>query len=253
MPRYFLSLSYDGRYFNGWQVQKNTQDTVQQVLEQKLSLLLREKIAVTGCGRTDTGVNARNYIAHFDSETLGSHPLSHWIFKLNRILPESISADGLQKVRPDAHARYDAEERLYHYYLLLKKDPFRTRYAWLVHDAPDFALMNQGARVITKHSDFSAFSKSNTQNKTNICNIREAQWIKTGEHEWRFTIRADRFLRGMVRAIVGTLMDLGRNRISIDDVDAVIDSRDRRKAGSNAPAHGLFFEGVRYPKDIYLP
>jgi tRNA pseudouridine38-40 synthase len=252
MARYFLSLSYNGRYFNGWQIQKNTPHTVQQVMEEKLSMLLREKITMTGCGRTDTGVNGKNFIAHFDAGRIEEKPLSHWIFKLNTVLPEGIAVDRIWKVTADAHARFDAQERMYYYYLSLKKDPFRNQFSWLVNEQPDFKVMNAAADILLKHSDFLAFSKSNTQNKTSICHIKEARWLQSGTHEWRFSIRADRFLRGMVRAIVGTMMLAGKGKISLQEFEAIIVSRDRKYAGENAPAHALFFAGVKYPSSIFL-
>lgn len=253
MSRFFLTLSYNGSFFNGWQVQENTPNTVQQVLEEKLSMLLKEPVSLTGCGRTDTGVNARNFVAHFNSSCADLiSNRQHWIYKFNTVLPTAISIQNIQAVKETAHARYDALQRVYYYYLSRKKNPFRDPFTWYVYGDLDFDLMNQAAKVLYSYSDFSSFSKSNTQVKTNICKIAEAVWIPCGPDEWRFSIKADRFLRGMVRAIVGTLVMVGKNKITINDFKAIIEARDRKVAGNNAPANALFLSGIKYPKDIYL-
>lgn len=251
MARYFLTLSYNGAGFNGWQVQDNTPNTVQQVLEEKLSMLIGEKIAVTGCGRTDTNVHARNYVAHFDSLADLISQKKQWIYKFNTVLPASVAISDIAQVKGSAHARFDATERTYYYYLSRQKNPFRDSYTWYVYGEVDFELMNQAAQVLLEYSDFTSFSKLNTQTKTNICKITKARWIRSGEHEWRFSITADRFLRGMVRAIVGSLVMVGRNKINIDGFRKMIDARDRATAGNNAPAHALFLTGIKYPKSVY--
>lgn len=253
MSRFFLTLSYNGGSYNGWQVQENTPNTIQQVLEEKLSMLLKEQISLTGCGRTDTGVNARNFVAHFNSSC--SDLISnrnHWIYKFNTVLPPTISIQNIQAVKENAHARYDATQRVYYYYLSRKKNPFRDAFTWYVYGDLDFDLMNEAAKVLLSYSDFSSFSKSNTQVKTNQCKITEAVWAPCGPDEWRFTIKADRFLRGMVRAIVGTLVMVGKNKITIDDLKKIIEARDRKAAGNNAPANALFLSGIKYPKEIYI-
>jgi tRNA pseudouridine38-40 synthase len=253
MARFFLTLSYNGSDFNGWQVQENTTHTVQQVLEEKLSMLLKEKIAITGCGRTDTGVNARNFVAHFDSHCQDLiHNKKHWIYKFNTVLPQTVSVNDILKVNDKAHARFDAEQRVYYYYIHQKKNPFVENFSWYVYGELDFELMNKAALILKEYSDFTSFSKSNTQNKTNICKISRAVWQKTGKDEWRFTISADRFLRGMVRAIVGTLIMVGKNKISMAEFRNIIEQKNRAAAGQNAPAHALFLTGIKYPKDIYL-
>jgi tRNA pseudouridine38-40 synthase len=253
MARYFLMLAYNGKDFNGWQIQDNTSNTVEQVLEEKLSMILKEKIDLVGCGRTDTGVNAKNYVAHFDSNApdLIANKL-HWVYKFNTVLPPSIAVQDIRRVRDDAHARFDARERVYYYYLSQKKDPFRDPFCWYVYGDLDFDLMNRGAKLLLGQHDFTSFSKVNTQNKTNICTINKAQWQKSGPFEWRFTITADRFLRGMVRAVVGTLVMVGKNKIGLDDFTRIIKARDRRLAGNNAPANALFLTGIQYSKDIYI-
>lgn len=253
MARYFLKLSYKGGAFNGWQVQENTPNTVQQVLEEKMAMLLKEKMALTGCGRTDTGVNAKNYYAHFDAQLpdLLSNK-QQWIYKLNTVLPPDIAVHDIIPVIPTAHARFDATERQYYYYLSRQKNPFRSAYTWYVYGELDFELMNKAAQVLLEYQDFTSFSKLNTQNKTNNCSITKAIWQQTGEEEWRFTIRANRFLRGMVRAIAGTLVLVGKNKISLQDFRQIIESKNRALAGGNAPAHPLFLSGIRYPNTIFL-
>lgn len=252
MARFFLTLSYNGTQFNGWQVQENTPNTIQQVLEEKLSMLLKENIEITGCGRTDTGVNARDYIAHFDSHCADLiDNKNHWIYKFNTVLPPAISISNIRRVKDTAHARFSASQRTYYYYISRQKNPFRDQFSWYVYGELDFELMNKAANVLKEYRDFTSFSKLNTQNKTNFCQIFEARWLKSGETEWRFQITADRFLRGMVRAIVGTLVMVGKNKITIDDFKKIIEAKSRQAAGNNAPANALFLVGIRYPEDIY--
>lgn len=252
MARFFLTLSYNGADFNGWQIQDNTPTTVEQVMEEKLSMLLKETIDLVGCGRTDTGVHARNYVAHFDSHCtdLISNK-AHWIYKFNTVLPPSVSVQDIRKVKDSAHARFDATRRMYYYYLNQQKDPFRDAFSWYVYGELDFELMNRAAQLLLEYEDFTSFSKLNTQNKTNNCRISRAVWQKSGPKEWRFTISADRFLRGMVRAIVGTLVMVGKNKISIDDFRRIIEAKDRSKAGNNAPANALFLTGIHYPNELF--
>ena len=252
MARYFLTLSYNGSGFNGWQVQDNTTNTVEQVLEDKLSMLLKEKIDLIGCGRTDAGVNAKNYIAHFDSHCADLLTnKNHWIYKFNNVLPPSISIQDIQKVADDAHARFYATERVYYYYVNRQKDPFRDQFSYYVYGDLDFELMNKAASILLEYTDFTSFSKLHTQSKTNNCKVTEAIWHKSGINEWRFTIRADRFLRGMVRAIVGTLVMVGKNKITIHDFRKIIEAKDRKVAGNNVPANALFLAGIKYPKELF--
>jgi tRNA pseudouridine38-40 synthase len=252
MARYFLTLSYNGREYNGWQVQDNTPNTVEQVLEEKLSMLLKEDIDLIGCGRTDAGVHARNYVAHFDTNTadLISNK-AHWIYKFNTVLPAGIAVSDIRKVRESAHARFDATARMYYYFISRKKDPFRDEYTWYVYGDIDFEIMNKAAEQLLGKHDFTSFSKLHTQTKTNICTISKAVWQKYGEEEWRFTITADRFLRGMVRAIVGTLVMVGKSKMTINDFSNIIKAMDRQKAGNNAPANALFLTGIHYPETVY--
>jgi len=251
MARYFLTVSYNGREYNGWQVQDNTPNTVEQVLEEKLSMLLKEKVDLIGCGRTDAGVHAKNYIAHFDTNSVDLlENKAHWVYKFNTVLPPAIAITDIQVVRDSAHARFDATERMYYYFVSRKKDPFRDAYTWYVYGDIDFEVMNRAAELLLGKQDFTSFSKLHTQTKTNICTIKKAVWQKYGTDEWRFTIVADRFLRGMVRAIVGTLIQVGKNKLTIADFGQVIAARDRQKAGNNAPANALFLTGIRYPETI---
>ena len=253
MSRYFLTLSYNGTGFNGWQSQENTSNTVQQVLEEKLSMILQERIELLGCGRTDTGVNAKNYVAHFNSE--GAELVEnkkHWIYKFNTVLPAEISIQDIQPVKDDAHARFDATQRVYYYYIHQQKDPFITNFSWYVFGELDFELMNKAAALLLDYEDFTSFSKLNTQTKTNNCTITKAVWHKSNLHEWRFTISANRFLRGMVRAIVGTLILVGRYKLTLSDFKKIIEGKDRKLAGNNAPANALFLVGINYPKKIFI-
>ncbi len=252
MARFFLTLSYNGMDFNGWQIQENTANTVEQVLEEKLSMLLKEKIDLIGCGRTDAGVHAKNYVAHFDSHCADLITnKNHWIYKFNTILPPTIAVQDIQKVKDTSHARFEATQRVYYYYLNQHKNPFRDTFSWYVYGELDFELMNKAAATLLEYEDFTSFSKLNTQNKTNNCKITKATWQKNGEQEWRFTVSADRFLRGMVRAIVGTLVMVGKNKITISDFRKIIEAKDRRVAGNNAPANALFLVGIKYAKEIF--
>lgn len=252
MTRYFLTLSYDGSDFNGWQIQENTPNTVQQVLQEKLSMLFRENVSLTGCGRTDTGVNARNFVAHFDSRSPALEKEKvQLLYRINTVLPSSVAVHDLRTVKDNAHARFDAIQRVYHYHISRRKDPFRDRYTWFVYGDLDFDMMNLAASKLLQHSDFTSFSKHHTQTKSNICKVSRAEWTRSSPHEFRFTIVADRFLRGMVRSVVGTLVLAGRGKITLSEFDEIINARDRSAAGANAPPHALFLSGVRYPENIY--
>jgi tRNA pseudouridine38-40 synthase len=253
MPRYFLTLSYNGANYNGWQVQENTPNTIEQVLEEKISMILKEKIDLVGCGRTDTRVSAKNFVAHFDSKHKDLiENKKHWIYKFNTVLPPSIAVSDIQQVKEEAHARYDAQERVYFYFLHRKKNPFIEDKSWYLYGDLDFEKMNEAAQLLLEYKDFSCFSKAHTGNKTNFCKINKAVWQKVAEEEWRFTIKADRFLRGMVRAIVGSLVLVGKNKMSLKEFRKVIEGKERAAAGANSPAHALFLTGIKYPKEIYL-
>ena len=249
MARYFIYLSYDGAAYHGWQVQPNGV-TVQQCLEEALSILQREPVQVMGAGRTDAGVNAATMVAHADF----SAPVDtkHLVYKLNRILPPDIAVSDIRRVKDDAHARFDALSRTYHYRVITAKSPFARRYACRVQPDVDFELMNEAAAVLSEYTDFTSFSKLHTDVKTNNCRVMKAAWHKVGANEWLFEIEADRFLRNMVRAIVGTLLLVGRHKITIDGFRAIIEKKERGEAGDSAMGEALFLADVKYPEDIFL-
>jgi tRNA pseudouridine38-40 synthase len=252
MARYFIKIQYKGSNYNGWQIQENTPNTVQQVLEEKLSVILQETIEVIGCGRTDTGVHAKKYFAHFNSKTQNLVAnMEHWIYKFNSVLPDDISVDHIFKVKDEAHARFDASSRTYHYYLHQKKNPFIENFSWYLYGDIDFELMNLAAELLLHTEDFTSFSKLNTQTKTNVCKVSVAKWEQLRPNEWRFSITADRFLRNMVRAIVGTLLMVGRNKLTLDEFKKIIERKNRDEAGMSAPAHALFLTDIVYPGTIF--
>lgn len=241
--RYFITFSYDGTAYHGWQIQPHSV-TVQEELQKALSTLMRKPMEVVGAGRTDTGVHARKMIAHFDhDEVLDCHQL---VYKLNKLLPRDIAVQHVEPVADDMHARFSAKSRTYHYYVHLDKNPFLRSYSWQVYGNPDFELMNRAARVLMEYKDFTSFSKVNTDTKTNDCTITEAHWDRVGEDQWRFTVTANRFLRNMVRAIVGTLMEVGRGRMTIEQLRSVIEAKDRCRAGDSVPGNALFLVEVLY-------
>ncbi len=247
--RYFLYLGYNGKNYNGWQVQPNG-ITVQQRLEEALSLLLREPVSVTGAGRTDAGVHARLMVAHFDwREPLND--LAFWTHKLNRVLPSDIAIYEIRPVKPDAHARFDACARTYKYYVTHRKDPFNRELGYRVQMPLDYDRMNEACRILFDYIDFTSFSKLHTDVKTNNCRIYEAGWQQEGD-VWVFTIRADRFLRNMVRSIVGTLLEVGRGKMTLEGFRRVIEAKNRCSAGTSVPGQALFLCDVQYPPELFL-
>ncbi len=249
MARYFITFSYDGAAYHGWQVQPNAR-TVQQELEAAIATLLRENVPVVGAGRTDTGVNAAKMVAHFDYQK--EIDATQMVYKLNRILPNDIVVASVDRVRDDAHARFDALSRRYCYYVATVKNPFSRRYAYLVPFVLDYDAMNRAADILFEYTDFTSFSKLHTDVKTNNCKITYAQWSKVDDVHWVFEIEANRFLRNMVRAIVGTLLLVGRGKLSLEEFRAVIERKERCAAGDSAVAQALFLADVKYPNDIYL-
>lgn len=249
MARYFIYLSYDGAAYHGWQVQPNAV-TVQQMLEEALSTLQREPVQVVGAGRTDACVNASLMVAHVDFPAEVDVP--HLVYKLNRLLPPDIAVSTLRRVKDDAHARFDAVSRKYHYKVVTRKSPFLRRYACRVQSELDFALMNRAAEILYEYTDFTSFSKLHTDVKTNNCKVTKAVWREVGDGEWLFEIEADRFLRNMVRAIVGTLLQVGRGKLSLEGFRAVIENKARGEAGDSAVGEALFLVDVKYPNDIFL-
>ena len=249
MPRYFIYLSYDGCNYHGWQVQPNA-PTVQEKLESALSLLMRTPISVTGAGRTDTGVNASTMVAHADfSEEIDCKQIA---YRLNKILPPDIAIHYIRRVKDSAHARFDATSRRYRYYVSTAKNPFNRRYTCRLTGEIDFDAMNEAAAVLPEYTDFTSFSKLHTDTKTNNCKIAYARWSRLSADEWVFEIEADRFLRNMVRAIVGTLLMIGRSKIGKEQIREIIEKKLRSEAGDSAPAQALFLEEVKYPEDLFL-
>lgn len=251
--RYFIQLSYDGTGYHGWQVQPNGV-SVQEVLQKALSTLLRQPTEVTGAGRTDAGVHASMMVAHFDwpaaheGEGGEEAPLdcTQLTYKLNRLLPPDVAVQAVRPVTPEMHARFSATRRTYHYYIHTRKDPFLRGYSWQVNVPLDFALMNEAAQVLLEYSDFTSFSKTGTDVKTNICQLTEARWEQLKPGEWRFTVSANRFLRNMVRAIVGTLVEVGRHRMTISQMRHAIEAKDRQRAGESVPGHALYLTNIEY-------
>lgn len=244
--RYFIELAYNGTRYHGWQIQPNA-IAVQELLNKALTTVLRQPVETTGCGRTDTGVHATEFFAHFDQSTAHGPLTMNGIGRgINALLPNDIAIKNIIPVHTDAHARFDATLRSYEYHIHFNKDPFKHNYSWQIKDRPDVALMNRAAAIIMEYTDFSCFSKSNTQVKTNNCKISRAEWVETG-NGIVFHISADRFLRNMVRAIVGTLLQVGRKLMEPEAVRAIIESKNRSEAGTSVPACGLYLTEVKYP------
>lgn len=249
MQRYFIYLAYDGTAYHGWQVQPNG-SSVQGCLMEALATFLRRPVEVVGAGRTDAGVHARKMAAHFDfEEELDLQKLTD---KLNRLLPPDISVLKIRKVVPDAHARFDATSRKYQYYITTAKDPFNRQYSCRVYGSLNFQKMNEAAETLFEYTDFTSFSKLHTDVKTNNCKIMHAEWTRLDENNWVFTIQADRFLRNMVRAVVGTLLEVGRGKMSVEGFRRVIEQKDRCKAGTSVPGNALFLEDVTYPAGLFM-
>jgi tRNA pseudouridine38-40 synthase len=246
--RYFIELAFKGTEFHGWQIQPNAV-SVQECLEKALQTITRETIAVTGAGRTDAGVHASYYVAHIDSENLNlDHP--GFAHKLNSFLNKDVVIISISKVQSDAHARFNAVSRTYQYHMNLRKDPFQRETSWYFFRQPDLNLMNEANRILFEYTDFTSFSKLHTEVKTNNCKIYFAEWTQIGS-KIVFTVKADRFLRNMVRALVGTILEVGTGKISLDEFRAIIERKDRGAAGLSVPAQGLFLTGVEYPETIF--
>ena len=245
--RYFIYLSYDGARYHGWQIQPND-ISVQEVLSKALSTLLHESIEVTGAGRTDAGVNASLMVAHFDTEHEADEQL---VYRLNKFLPQDVAIQKIVPVKPDAHARFSATSRTYHYYIITEKSPFK-HYAYRFPQLLDFEKMNEAAQALSEYTDFTSFSKLHTDVKTNNCRIMHAEWTQVSSIEWQFTITADRFLRNMVRAIVGTLLDVGRGVLTIEQFREIIEKKDRCSAGMSVPGNALFLADITYPDNLFV-
>ena len=246
--RYFIQLSYNGSSYHGWQIQPNAV-TVQETIQDALSKLLNTNISITGAGRTDTGVHAFQMFAHFDvDETLDTENLT---FKLNSFLPKDIAIQSIFQVNADAHTRFHAIKRSYDYKISLKKNVFLFDYTHYVHQKLDVDKMNEAAYILLEYTNFQCFSKSNTDVKTYNCKIEQAQWKQEG-NLLIFTISADRFLRNMVRAIVGTLLNIGLSKIAVSDMHKILASKDRSEAGFSVPSKGLYLTEVLYPDNIKI-
>ena len=248
--RYFIFISFKGTYYHGWQIQPNSV-TVQKILDEALCVVLNEKISTIGAGRTDTGVHASFFCAHFDSISPDLLTLGNLIFRLNQYLPVDISVNSIKKVFPDANARYSAVSRTYKYYISRIKDPFLDSSSWYLYGKIEVIEMNKACRIIFNHLDFTSFSRLHSGTKSNICKIYDAGW-KESDNRLIFTIKADRFLRNMVRAIVGTMVEIGSGKMDLKEFEEIILAKDRCKAGKSAPAKGLFLVDIEYPEEIFI-
>ncbi|MDY3979646.1 MAG: tRNA pseudouridine(38-40) synthase TruA [Tidjanibacter sp.] len=241
--RYFVELSYKGTAYNGWQRQPSS-PSVEQTIEQAFSTILRAEIDLVGAGRTDTGVHAAHYVAHFDFD----QPLpDDFVYHLNALLPQDIAIARIYAVAPNAHARFDAREREYHYYISSVKNPFTRQTSWQLLTPLDLDAMNRAARHLIEVDDFTTFAKLGSDNRTNLCRVVRAEWVTEGAEGIVFIIRADRFLRNMVRAIVGTLVDVGRGKLSVEEFCEAVDAKDLARSSTSAPAQGLFLTDIAYP------
>lgn len=244
MQRYFIELSYNGSGYHGWQIQPNAL-SVQEEIESKLSRLYSNApIKVVGCGRTDTGVHAHHYILHVDLPIISD--TQRFCVKLNRMLPSSIAIESAYPVSEDQHARFSATARTYRYFIHSKKDPFRSESSWYLNQTLDVAKMNEAAKFLIGKQDFTSLSKLHTDAKTNICDVRVAEWIQLDENALYFEITADRFLRNMVRATVGTLVDIGLGKLEPSDLPKILAAMDRQAASMSVPAHGLYLWKIEY-------
>lgn len=244
--RYFLDISYCGAPFHGWQRQPGD-ISVQQVIEDAMTTLLRTPTQITGAGRTDTGVNARSMPAHFDTD----HPVitdTTFLRSLNALVRPHVVINSIRPVNPQAHARFDATSRTYRYFVTTRQSPFLSNYSWCAPASTDFDVMNEAAAILPTVSDFASFAKLHSDVKTTICKLTHAGWTQTSTPGvWQFEITADRFLRNMVRAIVGTLIEVGRHKISVSDFNEIINQHNRSAAGTSMPPHPLFLWQVTYP------
>ena len=246
--RYFFEIAYNGTHYNGWQSQQNATG-IQEIVEGALSKLLREEIKIVGSGRTDTGVHCEQQFFHADIERTFDE--RNILLRLNSLLPKDISIQSIRQVKPEASARYDAIERSYQYRITRKKNPFTDGLAWHYFKQTDIKTMNKAAALLLGEHDFECFSKVKTDVNHFFCTIKKASWSEEND-KLEFTITANRFLRGMVRAIVGTLLDVGSGKISMTEFQSIIKSKDRKKAGANVPPHALYLTKVKYPASIFI-
>ena len=241
--RYFIHFAYDGTNYHGWQIQPDA-NSVQEELQKALSVLLRHDVEIVGAGRTDAGVHARQMVAHFEWD--GQLDCQQTAYRLGRMLPRDIAIYRMEPVADDMHVRFSAVRRTYHYYLHTERDPFCRQYSCELHYDLDFERMNEAGRILCTYEDFGAFCKSHSDVKTTLCRVSEAHWIQVDSTHWYFRISANRFLRNMVRAVVGTMIDVGRGRITLDDFRKIVEGKQRTQAGESMPAHALFLEEIEY-------
>lgn len=248
MARFFLQIAYDGTTYHGWQIQDNAH-TVQAELNNAIHTITGNKnIETTGCGRTDTGVHAKQFFLHFDIDELPM-PEKDLVHKLNRLLSSGIAVISLKKTNDDAHARFDAVSRTYEYFIHHQKNPFLLNRSWFYYASLDYDLMNHAAQSLLNFDDFASFCKAGASSKTTLCKVSEAYWEKT-EAGWKFTITADRFLRNMVRAIVGTMIEVGKGSATVEDFIQSIEKKSRTAAGESVPACGLYLVNIKYPYPV---
>lgn len=247
MQRYFVQLAYNGTAYHGWQIQPNAM-TVQESLNKAFSTILREEINLVGAGRTDTGVHASFFVAHFETENEIADT-ARLVFKLNSFLAKDVRVDAIFRVDESMHARFSALSRTYHYYFASRKQPFGNNITVFLPSKPDVELMNEAAHSLFDYVDFTSFSKLHTDVKTNNCLIMKAEWQQ--KHDLLvFEIKADRFLRNMVRAIAGTLLKVGQKQITLDEFRQIIEMKDRSRAGASVPGCGLFLSDIEYPEPV---
>ena len=244
MPRYFAKLSYNGTKHHGWQKQPNS-TTVQEVISEQFSLIFKEEIELVGMGRTDTGVHARNFVAHFDTAQVDLERDNKFLYKINNFLPDDIAVHSFQEVDINRHARFDAKQRTYHYFINRKKNVFNNDFAWYCHGNLNIGAMKEACNYLFDIKDFTSFSKLHTDTKTNLCEIMEARWFALG-NTLVFRITADRFLRNMVRSIVGTMINIGKEKYPANYIMEIAKQANRGSAGISVPAKGLFFTNVVY-------
>nr|WP_319398728.1 tRNA pseudouridine(38-40) synthase TruA [uncultured Carboxylicivirga sp.] len=250
MPRYFMEMAYNGQHYHGWQIQPNA-ITVQEVINDALKKAIREDVNVVGAGRTDTGVHASYFVVHFDCKQV-IEDTSHILHRLNRILRNDVVVYSLFEVDEEVHSRFGAISRTYHYYIKPYKTPFFNDISYRPTYEIDVDKMNEAAQTLFDYIDFTSFSKLHTDTKTNNCKIMEAQWFDKGDM-LVFVVKADRFLRNMVRAIVGTLLEVGRGKMTIEDFRQIIEAKNRSLAGTSVPPQALFLVDVEYPQDLFIP
>jgi tRNA pseudouridine38-40 synthase len=250
--RYFIKISFTGTGYHGWQSQANADKTIQQICVKAMEKILRHPVSLQGAGRTDAGVHAEELFAHFDSpkEDLVKNK-EKWLYKFNSVIPFSIAFHDIVEVKPDAHARFNATSRTYKYVITTQKDPFLLGFAYHFPHKLDVKKMNEAACLLKEYKEFSSFKKTHAQNKTDICTIKYAHWEKLDE-KIIFTITADRFLRNMVRAIVGTMINVGNGRCTVEDFCRIIENKNRSRAGASVPAFGLYLAKIEYPSKIFL-